>query len=264
MYDFHSHTYFSGDSSAIPSEMVQSAIQKQLKGIALTDHVDLDYPHPDAQFDLDPAEHFAEVSALKNHFASRIFVAVGLEIGYQKSCESRIRALVRSNPYDFILLSLHTILGADLYVKSFFKNRTPLEAMTLYFQTLNQMVLDYDDFDILGHLDLPRRYHKPINDLPLEAYQDALIPLLKNVIKLNKGIEFNTSGYRYGDGAPYPTFEIAQLYYDLGGRKLSLGSDAHRPEDVGHHFNETAALLKDIGFKEAYYFNQRQAIPYLL
>lgn len=264
MYDFHSHTDFSGDCGTPPEQMILSAIQKKLKGIAVTDHVDYDYPHAEPNFEMDLESHFSTLDTLKKQRSKDIFIGIGLEIGYQSSCEAKASQAVQSKAYDFILCSIHTLQGADLYYGNFFATRTPLKALTEYFEALSDMLDSFSDFDSIGHLDLPRRYHKPINALPLESYQAALEKLLKKVIEKDKAIEFNTSGYRYDDGSPYPSFEAAKLYYDLGGRKITLGSDAHRPEDVGHRFAETAETLKAIGFTEAYYYDQRKAIPYPL
>ncbi len=264
MYDFHSHTDFSGDCSATPESMVQSAIAKRLKGLALTDHVDYDYPHETPSFEMDLDVHFKTLTNLKVKHAKEIQIAVGLEIGYQTSCCLKASQTVTSRPYDFILCSIHTLKGADLYYGNFFQTRTPLEAITEYLEALCQMVDNFHDFDVVGHLDLPRRYHKPINALSTSDYTAVLTKLLQKIIAQDKAIEFNTSGYRYGDESPYPNFEAAKLYYALGGRKITLGSDAHRPEDIGHLFDETAAVLKGIGFGVAYYYVNRQAISYTL
>lgn len=264
MYDFHTHTHFSGDSTADPEQMILSAIDKKLSGIAVTDHMDYDYPHLDPQFELDVDKHFCTLDSLKQHYQSQIAVFIGLEIGYQPCCESKAKNAVLGKPYDFILGSIHTLEGADLYYGDFFKNKSPETALEIYFGALKHMVESFHAFDVIGHLDLPRRYHKPINQLPIEAYEKYLTPLLQTIIERDKGIEFNTSGYRYGDHGPYPHFEIARLYYQLGGRKITLGSDAHIPDDVGHRFKETADTLKKIGFHKAYYYNRRQAISYPL
>lgn len=264
MYDFHSHTHYSGDCEVPPERMIESAIKKGLFGLAITDHVDYDYPHPSPDFDMDLEQHFQAILALKEQHAEQLFVAIGLEIGYQKSCEEKADRAVQGRDYDFILCSIHTIDGADLYYGDFFKNKSPKEALCLYFKALTEMVLSFDNWDVLGHLDLPRRYHKPINEVPLSAYKEELTTLLTAIIAADKAIEFNTSGYRYGDDGPYPHFEIARLYFALGGRKITLGSDAHRPEDIAHQFYETSKALKDIGFTEAYYYNKRKPIPYAL
>ena len=37
-------------------------------------------------------------------------------------------------------------------------------------------------------------------------------------------------------------------YYQLGGRKISFGSDAHGPDRIAEKWDEVVAMLKNIGF----------------
>ena len=46
-----------------------------------------------------------------------------------------------------------------------------------------------------------------------------------------------------------PSADILKLYRDLGGKILTIGSDSHRPEQLGAYIEETKELLKDIGFQ---------------
>ncbi|MBP3521308.1 MAG: hypothetical protein J6J87_08190 [Oscillospiraceae bacterium] len=42
---------------------------------------------------------------------------------------------------------------------------------------------------------------------------------------------------------------ILELYRDLGGEILTVGSDSHRPEHLGAYIREGQELLKSLGFK---------------
>ncbi|MCL2436960.1 MAG: PHP domain-containing protein, partial [Clostridiales bacterium] len=44
MFDYHTHSSFSYDSSTKVDEMIEAAIKKGIKEIAITDHYDPDYP----------------------------------------------------------------------------------------------------------------------------------------------------------------------------------------------------------------------------
>ena len=72
--------------------------------------------------------------------------------------------------------------------------------------------------------------------------------ILEQVISDGKGIEANTSGYRYGMGDLSPATDIIRLYRDLGGTVITVGSDSHRPEHLGSRIRETYDLLRAIGF----------------
>ena len=70
----------------------------------------------------------------------------------------------------------------------------------------------------------------------------------------------NTSSFRYGLPDLTPSREILELYHQLGGRILTIGSDAHAPDQLGDHIPEVQAVLKDIGFREFCTFEQMQPI----
>ena len=51
---------------------------------------------------------------------------------------------------------------------------------------------------------------------------------------------------------PLPERWILADYYALGGRMLTIGSDTHAAENCARAFRETAALLRNIGFRYTY------------
>ena len=80
-------------------------------------------------------------------------------------------------------------------------------------------------------------------------------------IKDDKGIEINTSSWKYGLSDTQPSRAILKLYRDLGGRIITVGSDAHKKEFLGDHFDDAYAILKDeIGFSEIATFDRMQPV----
>ena len=79
---------------------------------------------------------------------------------------------------------------------------------------------------------------------------------------MDKGIELNTSGFRYGLGSPHPNIEILKRYKELGGKIITLGSDAHKAEDLASHFDIAQDILRDVGFKEVAVYRKRKPIFY--
>lgn len=72
---------------------------------------------------------------------------------------------------------------------------------------------------------------------------------LNTVIADGKGIEVNTSSFRYGIKDLMPSEEILRLYLELGGNIITIGSDSHKPEQLGAYIDETKQRLKEIGFQ---------------
>jgi histidinol-phosphatase (PHP family) len=95
---------------------------------------------------------------------------------------------------------------------------------------------------------------------PFSEVRPYVTDILKRVIADGKGIEVNTSSHRYGLKDTTPSGEILELYYWLGGRVITLGSDSHKPEHLGSYMGETKELLKTIGFREFCTFERMEPV----
>ena len=81
---------------------------------------------------------------------------------------------------------------------------------------------------------------------------------MKCAIQRGIGLELNTAGWRKEAGQQYPSHEVLRLYKELGGRIITLGSDAHKGQDVGADFERAKELLLACGFNSCCYFVNRQ------
>lgn len=85
--------------------------------------------------------------------------------------------------------------------------------------------------------------------------------ILKLAIADGKGIELNTSSWHYGLDDTMPSRDILRLYKDLGGRIITVGSDAHYTKYMADHMEDARAILRDeIGMKEIYTFKNMMLI----
>ena len=87
---------------------------------------------------------------------------------------------------------------------------------------------------------------------------DIIETILKKLIDKGKGIEINTAGLRYGMGAPNPDLPVLKLYHDLGGEIITVGSDAHKPEDVAVYHKQAYQNLNEAGFRYYTIFKNRK------
>ena len=91
------------------------------------------------------------------------------------------------------------------------------------------------------------------------AYQYSSVDeILQYIISCGKCLEVNTAGYKYGFMQPHPAPEILRRYYELGGRLLTIGADAHRPEHIAFAYDKAEALLRSVGFTDYCVFEGRR------
>ena len=239
LWDTHMHTKFSGDSEALPSDMIKSAIEKGLDGICFTDHIDYDYIEPDKDlFVFNPDDYFAEMLPLSHSFKDRFPVLIGVELGLQPHVAEENRELVESYPFDFVIGSSHMVHGLDPYFPEYFEKRSNDEGIREYFESILENIKAYDNFDVYGHLDYIVRYSPLKNEgYSYGKYADIIDEILRTLIRMGKGIEVNTAGFKYGLGHANPTEDIIKRYKELGGEIITLGADGHKPEHVAYDFD---------------------------
>jgi len=273
--DYHVHTEFSDDSDYPMENVVKDAIRLGLDEICFTDHVDYGvkvywdsgkeilYRDGSPLANVDYPRYVEKIQELQRSYKGQIRIKQGLEFGMQRHTIPEFAALFDRYPFDFILLSVHQVMNQEFWTQDFQRNRTQKEYNECYYEELLYLVSHYSDYSVLGHIDLIVRYDK-LGVYPFDKVRSYVEEILKTVIKEGKGIEINTSSHRYGLKDSTPSKEILQLYYKLGGRILTIGSDSHKPEHLGAYIGETKTLLKSIGFETFCTYDKMQPVFHAL
>ncbi len=268
--DSHTHqTPFSNDASQTIWQLLAQADKAGLAGVCTTEHYEKDVYYDEGRediFDLD--EYFERLLPIKEsrqNNAAKLFL--GVELGYLPHLADHFAQIVQSYPFDSIILSLHILNGEDPFTDASFYHPGKIEVYSKYLKTLAQMARNCPDFDILGHYDYIARYsHYPDRKMRYSEMPDAFDELLVTLVDLGKSLEINTrttiklrkAGYPVEDAWPDPA--IIKRYLSLGGNLVSLGSDAHNPQEAGNLINETAGWLKTLGINQLVHFEKRQPV----
>ena len=261
--DYHVHTEFSDDSIYDMEDAVKDGIRIGLDEICFTDHVDfgvkLDVGEPGTTFRLghdgkplrnvDYPRYFAKIEMLQQKYAGQITIRKGLEFGLQMCQLERYQKLYDSYPLDFVIHSNHQVNDIEIHLPEFYAGKTQREYNRVYYEEILRTVNAYKDYSVLGHLDAFNRYD-PKGECPLSDFEDLVYEIFKVVSRDDKGIELNTSNVRYGVRDLTPSRAILKIYHDLGGRIITIGSDAHCAKDLGFNIENGKEELKKIGFKE--------------
>ncbi len=262
MYDFHVHSDYSMDCKYLMEEMVVEAINNNMKSICFTDHIDYDVTEKRIDIDFRTNDYFKKVNQVKYKYLKNIEILAGVEIGMQPHLGERYNEIIDNNPFDFVIMSIHSIDGKDIHLDGFTNNKSPIDALTKYYEYLYQCVNSFDNFDVLGHIDYIDRYFSESTILPdFDEYSSLVRDILKLVIEKGKGIEVNTAGIKYGLKYYHPKPQILKLYKDLGGEIITIGSDAHSPKFIGYEYKGAEKLLRELGFKYIYLFKERKKFP---
>ncbi|MEE3362325.1 MAG: histidinol-phosphatase HisJ family protein [Anaerovoracaceae bacterium] len=256
MYDYHTHTSFSQDSNALMPDMLDAAVERGVREIAVTDHCDPDFPDPVWTFSLDFDNYFDALLENEEKYRDRIKVVKGIEIGIQpggtiRKCEEAARMF----DYDVVIGSIHAFNGYDLDKRDF-TGMEQDEIIPAFYEQMYKCIDEFKDFDIIAHFNIIDRYIDFTPDY--SRAEDVIAEILKIAIKEDKSIELNTSSYRYGMGErTHASRGILELYRDLGGKNVTFGSDAHFPEHIGWEYEKARGILRSLGFEKLSVYDRR-------
>jgi len=257
--DYHLHTHNSDDSKVEMYEYAERAIQIGFDEFCYTDHKDYDV---DGLNGIESDKYLIEYKKVLEKYSDKINIKLGAEFGMQIFNINKFENLFKSLPLDFVILSFHTVDKKMLWNKDFFEGRTQKEYNERYYQEIIDVTKIYKNYSVLGHLDLIRRYDTSY--YPFEKIKDFIAEILKQIIKDGKGLEVNTSCFRYKIPDLTPSVDILKLYKDLGGEILTIGSDSHSVEHFGTKIIDVQKQLKELGFNHFYTFDKMQPIGHNL
>lgn len=250
-WDHHNHSLFSADSDASMGEMVAAARRAGLSGIQLTEHIDLGHPGEEIGliFDVDMPEYRQAIEEARAKNPDMV-IGMGLEVGLTGP---ENQAYFKTPGLDFAIASLHVVHGKDPYDGVYFEGRTKHEAYLEYLEAMAEMMPYAEGASVLGHIGYAAKvapYGEGACALGYEEFPAVLDEILRQAVRLGLGLELNTSGYDSPAGHGLPSVDILARYRELGGRILTLGSDAHEPKDVGRHFKRALMDAREAGFTE--------------
>jgi histidinol-phosphatase (PHP family) len=243
--DYHTHTGRCGHASGDPALYVAAAREQRLIGIGIADHLPL-LPDPDPELSMgvcDLGDYVAEVQALKAIHPG--YVLLGVEADYRPHTVGEVRSLLEDHPFDYVIGSVHH-LGTwgfdDPRQIDEYEDRDIDEVWIEYFQLVGDAA-ESGLFTIMGHLDLVKKFgYRPTRTLAIE-----LDHLVDRIARAGVLVEINTAGLHRPVGEAYPTLDILRRLYTAGAR-ITFGSDAHRPDQVGRDFGHAVELAQAAGY----------------
>ena len=166
----------------------------------------------------------------------------------------------RGASYINSLLANDAEIAAICDKDEFWLNKTMDQAEQIYLEGVLACVQAHTDFDVLGHLTfISKAWANPVKrPIRFDLYREIADEIMKELVRKDKGMEINTSG-KDPCGVFLPSKEYLLRFKELGGKIVTVGSDAHNPERVGQYCMEACRLANEI-FGYVCTFENRQPI----
>lgn len=261
MIDYHIHPDYSIDAKGSIDEYCRAAIQKGLREIAFTTHVDTDPATNDCIISVrgklvDVRSHVwiedyenSIRMASEKYSEQGLIVLMGAELDIYPDVTNNLPESFLSTEWDLVIGSMHLIdhlaISKMTDAKEIYSRYDLEDLGNLYYSLLKDTV-ETSMVNVIGHIDLYRRYGEDyygekIHDL-WEPHIDALAT---KMMKYDVGFEINTSSWRKGQREPHPSKELMKSLVGRGVDIVTIGSDAHQPQHVGDGIGRAISLLNE-------------------
>ena len=248
--DAHLHTDQSPDSG-VPLELYcAQAAERGVREIAITDHLDF---MPGA-----PAYQYASykhrekvVRDAAERWAGKVIVRFGVELTYESRYEDQIREHLATHSYDYTIGSVHGMSDGPYArgrITSFVAGKSLAEVVAPYFAEVAAAIRS-GLFDTLGHMDMCKRWLVPwFRASDFAAAPELYEPLLRALVESGTALEVNASGLRHPTGETYPGPWVVARFRELGGQRVTVGSDSHLPNCFAFGLEEACEIVAAAGF----------------
>ncbi len=280
MIDYHIHPNYSSDAEGSIDEFCEVALEREFREICFTTHLDTDTVRNDAYVIVRGKRVDARSSGWLEDYENSVRIAgdqyrgqglevrLGVEVDYYPGVLDHLPERFHDTEFDLVMGSTHLVDHLAISVKEesheFFSRNNMEQMGNIYFSLLMDCV-ESGLFDILGHLDLYRRYGEEFYGGKLRSLWKAHVSdLARGMKRFNVGFEVNTSSLRKGMDEPMPESSLVAALRKEGIETVTVGSDAHRPRDVGKGIEIALKIIRECGFDSPSSFDKRRASPFVV
>lgn len=258
----HSHNSFDGESTV--REICEAAVNKGISTVTITDHMEA----PEIRFGdrsvygngiKQISKSVKDVEELASEFEGRVRLLKGMELGEPMHMPKLTKRAMEIADFDFILASVHNLKDMEDFYYLEYNDSNTDELIKMYFDELLDTAQNAD-FDSLAHLTYPLRYVCERTDIKvnLDKYIDTIDSIFKALIKREKALEINTSGLFKKIAVTMPDIDLVRRFKELGGKYVTLGSDAHNCNDLAQGIEQGVELAKVCGFEHFTIYKNRK------
>ena len=250
--DGHVHTRLCHHARGEMEEYVLVAIKKGLRKLVFLEHLEvgIDYFESTWLTEYDFNFYHEEGKRLQKKYHGRLEIGLGVEVGYNPNSLKETLQRLNLHNWDRIGISYHFMDTDSKHLNLVSSKQVNIEALdrfgvdkvvSRYYKELLDAV-DKLPGQVLCHIDAVMRHHPNVVITP--EHNSLIDDLLDSVARQNMSLEVNTSGYRIKD-EPFPSLDILRKAAKKN-IPLVVGSDAHRPEDLGRYFEKLPELIEKL------------------
>jgi histidinol-phosphatase (PHP family) len=255
--DYHIHTTLCKHAVGEMEEYVERAIELGFEEIGFADHMPV---MPESCFCMGYDElprYLERVHELQNRYRERIAIRLGCEMDITPGREDEIAGIVERSGFDYVIGSVHYLDGWPFDQEKYRDMFAKGDLRSIYDRFFETVVRAAQTglYDIAGHIDNIKRMGCFFPG-DMTGYYERTAEALR---MMDVAVEVNTSGIDSDAGEAYPSADFLRILNRYG-VPVTAGSDSHRPEQVGRHFDTVCPLLRSAGYDRVAFFKNRERV----
>lgn len=262
--DAHLHTDMSPDADVPIDVYAAAAAELGIAELVITDHVDFEPGAPAYGYATYADRERIVRSAADRWGPQGVTIRFGVELTYDRSWEADVRTHLALHDYDFAIGSVHNGVGSRYSaanVRAWVAGKTIAEIVAPSFDEVAAAAYS-GLFDVIGHIDNVKRFVYPhVTPADFAAAPELYEPILRALIESGTALEVNTSGLRHSVTETYPSPAIVARFRELGGQRVTIGSDSHRAEQFAWGLADGYEIARSVGFERLAIRDGSRTIP---
>ena len=273
MIDLHCHTKFGRHAKGDIIDYIDSASQNKINVLGFSEHLFLpkgfyDPAGDSAMLPKSLPKYLNDIKEAKRKVNSQVSILTAFEVDFIPEFRNEFVKNLAGLKVDYLIGSVHFINGWNFdFSEETFKqgleeryNGDARRAVYDYLNLVKEVVVS-GLFDVVGHLDLIKKFNfnRSYFDDSESYYKNTIKEILDEIKAKDLVVEINTAGLDKKVKEQYPSEWIIRecCKRDI---PITMGSDAHKPAEVGRHFAEMTRMLKRVGYKRTTCFQGRKRL----
>ncbi len=257
MFEYHSHTTNSPDSRVTMAQYCERAIDRGVREVAFTDHIDHD-PAVRSRGHYNYERYRNDIAACRALYGEHLTILAAAEIDWNRGTAAAVADYLVGKQFDFVIASVHWVNGE--YVGERAKTHSSIETYAQFLDEVEALVTTEDFFNVIGHFDLGKRYHQVNGRMDIAHNHEQLARIFTAMAAKGKGFDLNTSSLRNGSTEPMPGPDILRFFRECGGQHVTIGADAHSLDAFATNIEAAVRTLEEAGWTTASHIAQGKLV----
>jgi histidinol-phosphatase (PHP family) len=239
--------------------LCREAIKLGIAGIAITDHCDVGMG---ARYcEAVRGGLWREIQRAREIFGDSLEISMGIELGEPHHNLELAKGIAGGGELDFVIGSVHRLRGEEDFHDIDYRRADLDYLFRKYCDELYELS-ECGCCDVIAHINYQIRYMSSAQreSLDLTKYHPALSEVLESAVRNGVCVEVNTSCLRMGASGLLPSKEVLRTFRSLGGRTVTVGSDAHSAGNIGRGLREAIEHLRGAGFGSYAFFKKKAPV----